>query len=126
MGTMKRVDSIDYACYDLDQFKVLLKVDADLRGANKTMLLLAGEISDYKIANASLKNVITEDSEQIKLLKLDRARLYERWSAENKDKHKAENKPTFGSWFPWALSGVLGMTTTVLIIVVIAGAGAGG
>lgn len=124
MGTMHNVDSVDHVCYNLDQFKLLLKLDSDLRGATKTSLLLAEEARDYKLANSELKSIIAEEGKQISALKLDRARLYERWSTENRDKHKAENKPTLGSWFPWALSGVLGMTTTVLIIVVVAGAGA--
>ena len=121
MGTMHHVDSTDKVCYDLEQFKLLLVLDSDLRGSNKTISLLTEEVNHYKIATTALKSVVTESDKQIRVLQLDRERLYERWRTENLAKHKAENKPTFGSSLPWILSGILAATTGVLLLVVVAG-----
>lgn len=109
-----------YMCYDWDKFKLLLTMDNDLRLAEGQVNNLKVSASELRLSAVALREALVTAESQTSLMRQDRDRLFEKWKSDNKAKHIAESKPAFGSWIPWALSGVLGAVLGGTIIGVVA------
>lgn len=96
-----------YMCYDLPSFKALLTMDNDLRKAEGQVPNLEAAIQELRLSDETLRLASTQLKSQLVVLTGDRDRILAKWKSENKARHAAENRPTFGSWVPWAISGVL-------------------
>lgn len=109
----------EFRCLSLINFKILLKDYSELRACNKKQNLLEQKIEKLELKIKILENNIELHKDISTNLRKDKERLFKKWKEENNLRHKAEQKPIFGSWIPWILTGVLTTTTTVLGIVVI-------
>lgn len=107
-------------CYTLVDFKQVLHMDNELWLAHGDLSLKNGQLRDLEISRLNLKKALTQQDAVVMALQKERRFLTDKWKSENKLRHKAENRPTFGSWVPWALSGVLaaGLGGVVLGLVV--------
>jgi hypothetical protein len=103
-------------CFELDDYKLLLHMDNDLRTADQKIVLMSEEIRNLRGAENALVSAIHEADAQRVILQEDRVRFFELWKKENLAKHKAENRPMWGSWLPWTLAGVLAITTGGLLV----------
>jgi hypothetical protein len=107
----------DMACYNLDQFKALLVMDSELKLYESAVPRLYEEIGDLKLAAEARKAYQDAADQQVAWLRAETVRMNAKWQAENKARHKAENKSVFGSWVPWVISGTL----TALSVGLVAG-----
>lgn len=103
--------------YTIDEFKILLKMDTDLK-------IFEESIKDYKKIIVNLETMLGSKTEQIKLANIqlgvvekDRNRIFEKWKEENKSRHTCENKPKWGSWVAWGSASVAAVAAIVLGIV---------
>lgn len=108
-------------CYTFTQYKDLLHLDSDLKMLDTSLPPLREALMEIKVANKELRLAIAVSETQLRVMSEDRARLSKQWEAENLARHKAENKPMFGSWIPWALSGVLGAAVVGIVVGIVAG-----
>ncbi len=106
------------ACYTFKTFKKLLKIDNDLRVAEIIVVAQHNRIVELNLAGAELTLAMDLSETALKLMMEDRDRISKKWEADNLAKHEAENKPTFGSWIPWALSGALAAFSVGLLIAI--------
>lgn len=94
-------------CYTFPQYKLLLSMDADLKKGDTSVPALQEAIKELRLGSGEIRLALSDSNIQLRLMTEDRERVYKKWEQDNEAKHVAENKPAFGSWFPWALSGVL-------------------
>ena len=99
----------------------------------RSIVLTYVERNDLRVAVGALKdqNVLLRQSidawtqislvkdQQIKLQADESKRMFELWKSENLARHKAEEKPRLGGALPWALAGVLAVSTATLLTVVV-------
>ncbi len=112
-----------YMCYDLDKYKLLLTLDNDLRLAEGKVPKLELAVELLQLSNTSLQEAVSVTDDKYTVMRKDRDRLFEKWKSDNKAKHIAENKPTFGSWLPWTLTGILAAALGGTIIGIVATSG---
>lgn len=106
-GKRLQVSGETYQGYTLEEMKVLLLMDTDLRAFEIEIPKLKQiEIDKQKIIEAKDKIISAKDT-QLVLLQTDRDRITKKWTEENKLRHECENKPKFGSWIAWGTAGVL-------------------
>lgn len=105
-----------YMCYDWDQYVLLLNMDVDLQAAEGKIPNLTAAVAELRSSNDLRVQALIESNKQVQLIEKDRQRISLKWEKDNEAKHKAENKPMFGSWLPWGVSGVLaGVLAGVLL-----------
>jgi thymidylate synthase len=107
------------ACYTIEDYKSLLKVDASYDTCLKirTKLEKKDKIQEQRIVDLSKAVEVQQDS--ILVLKKENTRLFDQWKAENKKRHIAENKPAFGSYLAWGTAGAFAVATAVLTTVIV-------
>lgn len=108
-----------YQMYNLGEYKMLLQMDADLRYFTEKKAQLEGENYNLTVQVDELKLAIEDVQKQRDVLREDRDRLHEKWKSENRRRHEAENKPTFGSSLPWFIAAGLGVLSTGLIFALV-------
>ena len=109
-----------YMCYDEEGFRKLLTVDNALRLSEGRVPRLEAAVQELMLESKALrKALVLADSSKL-VLKVDRDRIHAKWVEANRKFHIADNRPTFGTWVPWAISGVLlvvgGSTISVLVL----------
>jgi len=112
------VDGVRYEGFDLEGFRQLLLIDADLLYATRFIVLLQEEIATLVEEGDLLREVIAESQLQIETLQAERDRLRAKWEEENRLRLDCENSPDFLSWAGWGLAGAFSVATLVLGLVV--------
>ena len=119
-GALLPYENQKYMCYDLEQFKMLLHMDNDFRSAVESLSVTKSKVYDLSNANLAFKKALSISDQQIELMRAENKRLSILWTEENRLRHIAENKPSFGGWVPWSLTGVLGVLSVGLIVGIVA------
>ena len=109
-------DGEEYAGYDLGQYKELLRMDNDLRLSVRDRDISQIILKHQKTNIESLNKAVDVLEENIVLVSDDRDRITKKWEADNKKRHKAEQKP-FINVNGWLVG--IAVVETVLIIVLI-------
>ena len=94
--------------YTLEEMKIILKIDTDLEFADNVILKYKDTVSFMEQQITSQKKMLSSKDTQLDILEKDRKRLTEKWSKENEDRLKCENKPRIGNWVAWGTAMVLG------------------
>jgi len=105
-----------HMCYNFALFKELLTLDNRLRLAEELVPKLHQQAIYYKLALSEEAKALSESNKQIEILQRDRERLFQRWSQENRKRHKAENKSIFGNWIPWMIAGGVVMLSGGIVV----------
>ena len=113
-------DDEAYMGYTVGQFKDLLRIDNDLRLADgileQNKLIMQSQDKQLVV----LDKALAYSDKNVELLIKDRDRITEKWKADNKKRHKAEQKP-FINVNGWLVG--IAVVETVFIIVLIGMAG---
>lgn len=119
-GTILSVGVEHNMCYSFEQYQLLLKLDNELRLADGTALAFSQSTSSLRTANLALSASLKVSNQQLVLMTEQRNQLFLDWKGENLARHKAENKPVFGSWIPWTVAGVSAALAAGLVVGVLA------
>jgi hypothetical protein len=106
----------EYQCYGIEDFKVLLRIDADLKSAEGQVGLLGEQVLHLANAVVATQAAVADANDQVVLATQDRDRLRALWEAENEARLKAENRPMWGNSLPWILTAALGVTSATLLV----------
>jgi hypothetical protein len=117
VGTRLILPEGTYQGYSLEEMKIILKMDVDLSVYEPEIVKYKSIISSLEAKDLAKDQIIVSKDKQIKILTDDRARIFNKWSDENKARHVCENKPAFGSWIAWGSAGVATITAVVLGVV---------
>lgn len=116
----RKVVSVDdgdtYMGYTLGQFNELLVIDNDLR-LSEGLVKMKGQIIVNQDKIMDLQERATKITEHsLEIVSDDRDRITEKWKADNKALHKAQNKPfiNVNSWFVGTV-----IVETIVIVVLI-------
>jgi len=109
------------AVYTFKEFRELLHIDADLRRFALENANLRAANSQLERSTETLLDATLDYDELLENRNREVKRLDDKWRAENKKRHIAENKSIFGDWLPWGVAGAFGVSTLVLSLVMIAG-----
>jgi len=109
-----------YQCYGLSDFKLLLRMDADLRTAESQVSLMGEQTLRLSEAVVAMRSAVSDSNDQRVMLEADRERLRRKWEATNEARLKAENRPVFGGTVPWLLTGALGVLSGTLLVLLVA------
>jgi len=99
--------------YTLEEMKILLKMDTDLKLGNEKDQEQIKLISNQGSVIISLQKQNELQVKMIDILQNERKLLTEKWSKENEAKHICESKPAYGSWISWTIAAA---TTTAAVI----------
>jgi hypothetical protein len=102
----KTVAGERWQCYDFENFKLLLKFEADHQACIWKQIETDERDDQLKEQVDALRNVVKLHEASIGDLRAENDRLFKQWSEENKLRHEAENKPQLGSWIAWSVAGV--------------------
>ncbi len=102
-------------CYDLGQFKTLLKIETELQACDKERFLLTLKNKELGHQVESLTLQVESLELDLDLAKKEADHFYEKWKAENKLRHEAENAPRFGNSTGWIVAGVMTVVTGAVI-----------
>ncbi len=94
-GKIVEVGTEEYMGYTVPQYKDLLQLDSDLRICDRDLVYYTQEKMLLEEKAADLQKTVVLTEEQLKVTEADRQRIYKEWTAENKDRHLAEEKPSF-------------------------------
>lgn len=100
-----------HACYDLPQYKELLKLDLDFQVVVNEKLILEKRLDNSLKQTELYKAAAEKQKETVDLYFAENERLYGLWKEENKKRHIAENKPMWGSWLSWGIAGAAMVAT---------------
>jgi hypothetical protein len=101
-------------CFNLDNFKLLLKLKADHYGAQDQLMLLNQKLVLQSEVITVLQDSLKSNDEIIVIQNRRIDELFNKWSEENLKRLQAENKPVFGSWLAWGVAGVFLVSTAVV------------
>lgn len=116
LGTRLTVNGQTYQGFVINEYQELLRMDADLKYYTNLHIVHEARSLELHVAVDELKLALGSSDNEVRLLQLERTRLTDLWSEENRLRHTAENSTSW-SWLPWTLTGVLGIVTTILIII---------
>ena len=105
--------------FNLDEFKLILRIHTDYRAWGKQVPLLLLQTKDLTDLVENHKLQIKLLQEQKTTLEAEIPRLTKKWSDENLKRLQCENKPALGSWIAWGAAALLAISTAVLTGVVI-------
>ena len=116
-GKLVEDQGVKLKCFTLEEFKVILKLEADLQTYVKQVAKYDKSLSDYDKLRLNLVSQLASKSKQVKVLSADLDRLTKKWTEENRLRHIAENRVPFTTWIAWGTAGVATAVATVLVIV---------
>jgi len=105
--------------FNLDEFKLILRIHTDYRSWGKQVPLLLLQVKDLTDLVENHRLQIKLLQEQKTTLEAEIPRLTKKWSDENLKRLQCENKPALGSWIAWGAAALLAISTAVLTGVVI-------
>lgn len=120
VGRRCEVNGETFQCFDLQEYRVLLQMDVDLRSFQLQLTTSLERVDRLERALMAMNRAVDGYEEQVTTLQAERARLYEQWAEENRLRLLAENKPAIGSWIAWSLAAV---EAAVILGLVLAGLG---
>ena len=97
--------------YNLEDFKILLRIHADYRALWTQAPLLKNNIRQARELSENLSKQLKLYEEEVTLFKKEKIRLFEKWKKDNQLRHECENKPMFGHWIAWAATAVMTAAT---------------
>jgi len=100
--------------YTLEEMKIILQMDVDLRTAEYKELEYIKLQANQSLVNAGLRKQLEFRDKQLTISQEDRKRLFEKWAEENKKRHLAENKPMISSWIAWSSAAAAVAVAAVL------------
>lgn len=103
-----------YQCFDLDEYRALLRMDQDLRAAEILIPNLEARVTSYGNAAQQLQIALDLANEEIEVFQRERVRLTEQWTEENRLRLEAENRPIIGDWFGWGFAAVEAIALAIL------------
>jgi len=103
-----------FACFNLDGFKELLKLDLDVESLRVQVKILNNVIENDKIKINKLQENLDLQIKTIDELETENDRLYRLWSDENKRRRIIENKTNWPAIIGWSSAGVLLVSTAVI------------
>jgi hypothetical protein len=106
-------------CYALDDFKKLLKLDADVTACASETALLNARISFQAQGLEASMRALQAQQEATTLLRVEATRLFQNWQDELKLRQETETRLQAGKWAGWVAAGALAVSTGILTIVVI-------
>lgn len=114
------VEGVTYQCFNLEEYKELLRIDTDLESITEKYETSLEMISHLDEVNDSLRLQIEEKEEQISILSQERDRLFNKWKEENMLRLEAENKPALGNWVAWGTAAaeagvILGLVLALIL-----------
>ena len=107
-------------CYDLEGFKLLLKLETSHSALVKMNDLFALKVQEQDLAAEKLNQAFAAEKAANETLKGENRRLFDLWTEENRKRHLAENRPQMIPWLAWGVAGAALVAAGVLGIVVIA------
>lgn len=105
-----------YQCYDLDNFKLILKLDADYNACEEQLRLAANENEQLSAALDGLGSAVAAHKDVIEALKTENNRLLSQWEDESRRRLEAENKHQLLKWSGWIAAIVLAASTATLAV----------
>lgn len=114
MGVRTQVSGEELQCYDLEGFKGLLKLDAELEGMLRLHTLLDNKVQQLEFILSNQESMLKNKSVSVVLLQNENERISNLWKQENKLRHEAENKPQAGAWLGWGLASMATFVAVVL------------
>lgn len=117
-GRRCRVGGETFQCYNLEEYKELLRMDIDLRFYEEAYPNALERINSLELIVTDLQIALDAANRQIDTLQLERDRLFNKWKKENKLRLEAENKPMIGNWFAWGLAAVEAVAILTLGLIV--------
>jgi hypothetical protein len=104
-GERVMVNGITYQAFKLEDYKMLLKLDADLEYYEQKVKAQQEIISKYELMKPNLMSIVASKDSELDLLKKENQDLYNKWSTENKLRYEAE-RPKLSTWILWSIAGV--------------------
>ena len=117
IGTRINTGDEIYQGYTLEEMKILLKMETDLRTYEDERPKLLKLVTQNAIIIGSLQEQLSSRGHEINLLEHERQRLTKKWTITNKKLHECENKPPYGSWIAWGIAATSVITATVFGVV---------
>lgn len=119
-GRRCKVEGVTYQCFNLEEYKELLRMDTDLQHVVEQNEALKDTIRSLYGLVDELRLQLDEKDEQIDILSNERDRLFGKWKEENKLRLEAENKPALGNWIAWGTAAaeagvILGLVLALIL-----------
>lgn len=109
-----------YQAFALEEFKILLDMEADLLSYRDQIVQYKNALENYKLIVVAKDDLIRGKDEEISILKVENERLMTKWTEENKLRLQAENKPTAGFGAMGAIIGATVVVGLVIFVLVVA------
>jgi hypothetical protein len=120
-GRRCTVDGETFQCFNLGEYKLLLEMDYNLRYLEPAYANALARIEVYKRIVTNLMVALDAANEQIDTLQIERDRLYNQWSDENRKRFEVENRPVLGNWLPWSIAAGEGVVIITLLLALVFG-----
>lgn len=101
-------------CYNLGEFRELLRIDTELAEAQETIALQQQSLEEQDRIISNLSDAHEAASAQVELLQQERTRLRVQWEEENRQRYEAEASPDVLGWVGWAAAAVAAVTAVAL------------
>ncbi len=106
-------------CYNLEEYKKILQITISYNNC-----VAANEVKDLTIVNlreqvVSLGASLALKESTVKALHDENKWLLSKWTAENKKRHEAENKPQWGTWVAWGVAAAATVAAGTAITIAI-------
>lgn len=104
----------NHKAYTLEEMKTILHIYVDYKKwfdivpEQKRQLKLFEDLTVNQAQQLKLRG------QEVKTLREERKLLTKKWTEENRLRHLAENKPSFGSWIAWGTAAAMAALAAVL------------
>ena len=112
----------EFKGYTLEEFKVLLGMDADLKVLETNVPIIADSLMQYVKVTANLRKQLVVKDNIIGLQDKEIDRVTDKWVDDNRLRHVAENEVDWWTITAWGSAGAFAILSAVLAGVLIVNA----